>query len=209
MTRIAVFASGRGSNFEALAAAAREGRVPARIALLLSDREDAGALDVAARFGIEAVALKPAGRRGALDADWEAACLAACRRAGAEWICLAGFMRILGPALLDAYRDRVMNIHPSLLPSFPGLDAQRQAWEHGVRVSGCTVHLVDAGVDTGPIVAQRAVSAEGVGSADALAARILEAEHTLYAEALERLLAGGWRRDGRRLVFTPSPEGRS
>ena len=206
MTRIAVFASGRGSNFEALAAAAQAKRFPAEICLLLSDRADAGALTLAARFGIPTAVLEPRRPRGRLDADTEREMLARCRAASAEWICLAGFMRILGEPLLSAYRDRVVNIHPSLLPAFPGLDAQRQAWDYGVTLSGCTVHLVDAGVDSGPIVLQRAVPVLPADDPEALAARILEAEHTLYPEAMARLLAGGWRREGRRLVFTSSPE---
>jgi len=201
MTRIAVLASGRGSNFEALAAAAREGRLPVRLVLLLSDRQDAGALAIAARFGIPSAVIAPVKPRGRLDARSEERFLAACQGAGADWICLAGFMRILGPGFLAAYRDRVLNIHPSLLPAFPGLDAQGQAWAYGVRVSGCSVHLVDEGIDSGPIVLQCAVPVLAGDSAAALAARILVEEHRLYPAALARLLKEPWRREGRRLVF--------
>jgi phosphoribosylglycinamide formyltransferase-1 len=207
MTRIAVLASGRGSNFEALAAAAREGRLPAELVLLLSDSAQAGALAVAERFGIPSAVILPAKPRGRLDAASERRFLAACQDAGAEWICLAGFMRILGAAFLGAYRDRVLNIHPSLLPAFPGLDAQGQAWAYGVRVSGCSVHLVDEGIDTGPLVMQRAVPVLAGDDADRLAARILAEEHRLYAAALARLLTEPWRREGRRLVFTTETEG--
>lgn len=206
MTRIAVLASGRGSNFEALAAAAQAGTLPAAFVLLATDQPEAGALAVAARFGIPSAVIAGRRARGRLDAECEERFLAACRAAGAEWICLAGFMRILGERFLGAYPDRVVNIHPSLLPAFPGLDAQAQAWAHGVRVSGCTVHLVDAGVDTGPIVLQRAVPVLPTDSAASLAARILVEEHRLYPEALRLLLAGGWQREGRRLLITANPE---
>jgi phosphoribosylglycinamide formyltransferase-1 len=207
MTRIAVLASGRGSNFEALAAAAREGRLPARLVLLLSDQPEAGALAVAERFGIPRAVILPDKPRGRLDPASERRLLAACQASGAEWVCLAGFMRILGAAFLGAYRDRVLNIHPSLLPAFPGLDAQGQAWAYGVRVSGCSVHLVDEGIDTGPLVMQRAVPVLAGDDAERLAARILAEEHRLYAAALARLLTEPWRREGRRLVFTTETEG--
>jgi phosphoribosylglycinamide formyltransferase-1 len=206
LTRIAVFASGRGSNFRSLARAAAADDFPGRIELLLSDRKDAGALAIAAEFGIPSAVVEDGKPRGRLSPASEASLLAACREAGAEWICLAGFMRILGAGFLGAYPDRVVNIHPSLLPSFPGLDAQGQAFAHGVKVSGCTVHLVDAGVDTGPIVMQRAVGAEGARSADELAARILAVEHELYPAALRRLLEEPWERRGRRIVFTRNTE---
>jgi phosphoribosylglycinamide formyltransferase-1 len=201
MTRLAVFASGRGSNFKALAVAAREGVFPGRIALLLCDQPDAGALAIAADHGIPARVI--AGRRpaGRLGREVEIAYRDACRDAGVEWICLAGFMRVLGATLLAAYPDRIVNIHPSLLPAFPGLDAQRQAWDYGVRVSGCTVHLVDGGVDTGPIVLQRAVPVLPADAPADLAARILAEEHTIYAEALRLLLTRSWQRRGRRIIF--------
>ncbi len=204
MTRIAVLASGRGSNFRALAEAGRAGSFPGEIALLISDKADAGALEIAAEFGIEGLVVQPMRPRGRLDADTERRLTDACRERDIEWICLAGFMRILGDTFLGAYEDRVVNIHPSLLPSFPGLDAQTQAWDYGVRVSGCTVHLVDRGVDTGPIVLQSAVPVMNEDGAEDLAARILEQEHRLYPEALALLLGGDWRRDGRRIVVNPT-----
>lgn len=201
MTRIAVFASGTGSNFRALAEAGKAGAYPGEIVLLLCDKPDAGALAIAEEYGIEALVIAPLKRRGRLDEASEARYLSACRERDVEWICLAGFMRILGDTLLENYADRVLNIHPSLLPAFPGLDAQGQAWEHGVGVSGCTVHLVDRGVDTGPIVMQRAVVSEPDDSAADLAARILVQEHRLYASALARMLGSDWRRAGRRITF--------
>lgn len=204
MTRIAVLASGRGSNFRALAEAERAGSFPGEIALLISDKPDAGALGIAAEFGIESLVVEPTRPRGRLDADTENRLLEVLRDRGIEWICLAGFMRILGDTFLGAYEDRVVNIHPSLLPAFPGLDAQTQAWDYGVRVSGCTVHLVDRGVDTGPVVLQRSVPVLDGDAAEDLAARILEQEHRLYPEALALLLGGGWRRDGRRIIVNPT-----
>jgi phosphoribosylglycinamide formyltransferase-1 len=127
--------------------------------------------------------------------------LAALRRAGAEWVCLAGYMRLLSPEFVAAFPRRILNVHPSLLPAFPGLDAQAQALAHGVKVSGCTVHLVDEGLDSGPIVVQRAVPVLDGDTAGTLAARILEEEHRAYPEALRRLLTEPWRVEGRRLVF--------
>ncbi len=127
--------------------------------------------------------------------------LAALEAAGVEWVCLAGYMRLLSPAFITRFRQRILNIHPSLLPAFPGLDAQRQAVEYGVRVSGCTVHLVDEGLDSGPIVVQRAVEVADGDTPESLAARILEEEHRAYPEALRRLLGEPWRLAGRRLAF--------
>jgi phosphoribosylglycinamide formyltransferase-1 len=127
--------------------------------------------------------------------------IAALREAGVEWVCLAGYMRRLSPVFVAAFPGRILNIHPSLLPAFPGLDAQRQALEHGVRVSGCTVHLVDEGLDSGPIVVQRTVPVLDGDTPETLAARILEQEHLAYPDALRRLLTEPWRLVGRRLVF--------
>ena len=128
--------------------------------------------------------------------------LAALRGAGVEWICLAGYMRLLSPGFIAAFPHRIVNIHPSLLPAFPGLDAQRQALAHGVKVSGCTVHLVDEGLDSGPIVVQRTVPVRDGDTPSTLAARILEQEHLAYPEALRRLLTEPWRVEGRRLRFS-------
>ena len=129
--------------------------------------------------------------------------IAALREAGAEWVCLAGYMRLLSPALVGSFRRRIINIHPSLLPAFPGLEAHEQALAHGVKISGCTVHLVDEGLDSGPIVVQRAVPVLDGDTPATLSARILEAEHQAYPEALRRLLTEPWRIEGRRLVFDP------
>ena len=161
----------------------------------------AAGLARARALGLPAAAIP---HRGEPDrAVHEAKVLAALAGAGVEWVCLAGYMRLLSPAFVRRYPQRILNVHPSLLPAFPGLDAQRQALEHGVRVSGCTVHLVDEGLDSGPIVVQRAVPVSDRDSAETLAARILEQEHLAYPEALRRLLAERWEVIGRRLVFAP------
>lgn len=196
--RLAVLLSGRGSNFEALADACDHGKVPARITVVVSDRDDAAGLGRARVRGIEAVAI-PRSAYGS-KADHEQAIAAAIERAGADLVCLAGFMRILSGAFVDRFPMRVLNIHPSLLPSFPGLDAQGQAIGYGVRVSGATVHFVDAGTDTGPIVEQEAVPVEPADTAESLSERILHVEHRLYARAVRRVLEGGWRLEGRRIL---------
>jgi phosphoribosylglycinamide formyltransferase-1 len=197
--RLAVFLSGRGSNFEALARACFAGVLPAEVVLVASDNPEAAGLARARDLGLLAVGLsaKELGGKAALEA--RLAALVEERRA--DLVCLAGFMKILTPEFIARFPYRVLNIHPALLPSFPGLHAQEQAVKHGVRVSGVTVHLVDAGTDTGPIVAQRAVPVLPGDDADALAARILPFEHELYVDAVRLVLQGGWRIEGRRIVF--------
>jgi len=201
-----VLLSGRGSNFASLAAACQREEVPAEIVLVLSNREDAPGLARARELGIEARAI-PA--KGLSRQAHEEKLLEALRQAQVEWVCLAGYMRLLSPRFLAAYPNRVLNIHPALLPAFPGLEAQRQAWEYGVKVAGCTVHLVDAGCDTGPIVVQRVVEVREEDTPETLAARILEQEHIAYPQALRLLLTRPWRLVGRRVVFgsTPLPDG--
>lgn len=197
--------SGRGSNFLAIQGAIERGEVPAEIAVVVSNRPEAAGLAAARERGLHAVALP---HRGEPDrASHEARVTAALEEARVDWICLAGYMRLLSPGFVGRFRHRIVNVHPSLLPAFPGLDAQRQAVEYGVRFSGCTVHLVDEGLDSGPIVVQRAVPVEGADTPDTLAARILEQEHRAYPEALRRLLSEPWRIEGRRLVFGSSGSG--
>lgn len=196
--KIAILLSGRGSNFLALERAVAAGQIDAEIVLVLSNIEDAPGLAKARQLGLETRVIA---HRGMKRSQHEALVIEALQGAGAEWICLAGYMRLLGRGFVDAFEHRIINIHPSLLPAFPGLDAQGQAFDYGVKVSGCTVHLVDRGMDTGPIVMQEAVSAEGAASAKELAARILEAEHRLYPAALRRLLSEEWSIEGRRVVF--------
>jgi phosphoribosylglycinamide formyltransferase-1 len=200
---IAILLSGRGSNFLALQAAIERGEVPARIVLVASNVVEAPGLARARELGLPAVAIPHKGepdRRA-----HEEKVIAALRESGAEWVCLAGYMRLLSAGLVGAFRRRILNIHPSLLPAFPGLDAQAQAIAHGVKVSGCTVHLVDEGLDSGPIVVQRTVPVLDGDTAATLSTRILEQEHQAYAEALRRLLTEPWTVEGRRLVFAPPP----
>lgn len=199
VARLGVLLSGRGSNFLAIHRAIERGEVPAEIAVVVSNRAGAAGLGTARELGLRAEAVEPTG--GEDREAHEARVIEVLRSAGVDWVCLAGYMRLLGPAFVAAYRHRILNIHPSLLPAFPGLHAQRQAFEYGVRVAGCTVHLVDEGLDSGPIVVQRAVPVEESDDAGRLAARILEEEHRAYPEALRRLLSGGWRLEGRRVVF--------
>ncbi len=167
---------------------------------MVSNIAGAEGLAKARELGLPAVAIPHQGepsRRA-----HEEKVIAALRQSGAEWVCLAGYMRLLSPDLVGAFRQRILNIHPSLLPAFPGLDAQEQALAHGVKVAGCTVHLVDEGLDSGPIVVQRAVPVLDGDTAAALSARILEAEHLAYPEALRRLLTEPWAVEGRRLTFS-------
>ncbi|HEX3127844.1 MAG TPA: phosphoribosylglycinamide formyltransferase [Thermoanaerobaculia bacterium] len=199
MTPLGVLLSGRGSNFLALHAAIERGELPARIVLVLSNMADAPGLARARELGLPAEAIPHRGEPSRQ--AHEEKVIAALRAAGVEWVCLAGYMRLLSPAFVAAFPRRMVNIHPSLLPAFPGVDAQEQALAHGVKVSGCTVHLVDEGLDSGPIVVQRAVPVLDDDTPRTLAARILEQEHRAYPEALRRLLTEPWKIEGRRLVF--------
>ena len=197
--RVGVLASGRGSNFEVLARAGAEARLGARIACLVTDNPAAGAIAVAARYEIPVVVIDAGRRRGRVSADGERTIVDVLQAHAVELVCLAGFMRIVGDTLLASFPGAILNIHPSLLPSFPGLEAQRQALEHGVQVSGCTVHFVDAGVDSGPIVAQTAVPVLDGDNVAALSARILAAEHELYPRAVRAWAEGRLHVDGRRV----------
>jgi phosphoribosylglycinamide formyltransferase-1 len=199
LARVGVLLSGRGSNFFALHSAMARGDVPAEIAVVVSNLPGAVGLERARDIGLPAVAVA-ASEHADRDAH-EAAMLAVLADHGVEWVCLAGFMRLLSPRFVQAHHERVLNIHPSLLPAFPGLHAQRQALAHGVRVSGCTVHLIDDGLDNGPIVEQRAVPVLDDDDEASLSARILEQEHLAYPAALRRLLTEPWRVDGRRVRF--------
>jgi len=197
--RLVVLLSGRGSNLEALADACARGAVPGRIVLVVSDLAGAGGLSKARARGRPSVAIER--REGEKRTSHEERIATAIEEAGADLVCLAGFMRLLSPAFVARFARRIVNVHPSLLPAFPGLEAQRQALDHGARVAGATVHLVDAGTDTGPIAGQEAVPVLDGDDGSSLSERILAAEHRLYAATLARLLAGGWRLEGRRLRF--------
>lgn len=199
MKRIAVLASGRGSNFEAIARNVRDGKLEAEIAALVVNNPEARALEIARQYGIHAISLPSKG----IDSDTYAAMVRdALAPLAVDLICLAGFMRRIGAPLLEAYPMRILNIHPSLLPAFPGLNVQQQAIDYGVKISGCTVHFVDAGLDTGPIIAQAAVPVLDDDTAETLAARILVEEHRIYSEAIALVLSGHWRIEGRRVIRT-------
>jgi phosphoribosylglycinamide formyltransferase-1 len=196
---LGILASGRGSNCEAILRAVAAGELEARVGLVLSDRAEAPVLQLASRYGVPALYLDP-GRSGArLAPAAEAGYVQALQGAGVDWIALAGFMRILGQPLLEAYAGRIVNIHPSLLPAFPGLHAQRQAVDYGVKVAGCTVHFVEGGVDTGPIIRQAAVPVHEDDTEETLSARILTEEHRIYVEGLRLVLSGRCRIEGRRV----------
>ena len=200
--RIGVLISGRGSNLQAIVDAIATGRLDATIAIVVSNRADAQGLQRARKAGIEATWASP---RDYADRDaYDRAIAELLQARGVALVCLAGYMRLVGQPLLDAFPNRILNIHPSLLPSFPGLDAQRQALEYGVRVTGATVHLVTAELDGGPIVLQAAVSVLDDDSAETLAARILTEEHRLYPEAIALIFGGGWSIAGRRLIHAGS-----
>ena len=195
---LGVLISGRGSNLQSIIDARAAGRLDASIALVVSNRAAAPGLERAREAGIDAVHLNPRDFPDRVAYDQALAALLLARRV--DLVCLAGFMRLVGRPLLDAFPNRILNIHPSLLPSFPGLDAQRQALEHGVRVTGATVHLVTAELDAGPIVLQAAVPVLEDDTVDTLSARVLVEEHRLYPEAIGIILGGGWSIVGRRLV---------
>jgi len=196
--RLGVLISGRGSNLQALIDAIQAGRLDASIAVVISNREDAAGLEKARRAGIEAIVR---GHRGWPSRDdYDRALGGELRSRDVGLVCLAGFMRVVGAPLLEAYPNAVVNIHPSLLPAFPGVDAQRQALDYGVKVSGVTVHLVTPELDGGPIVLQRTVPVLADDTVDSLASRILVEEHRAYPEAVALLLDGGWRVEGRRFV---------
>lgn len=195
---IGVLISGRGSNLQALIDAVQEGALDARIAVVISNRPSAAGLDRARDAGIETLVLD---HRGFASRDaFDAAVASALLDRGVQLVCLAGFMRLVGEPLLAAFPNAILNIHPSLLPAFPGIDAQAQAIAHGVKVSGVTVHLVTGELDGGPIVAQAAVPVRDDDTPDTLAARILLEEHRVYPEAVRAVLAGGWRIEGRRFL---------
>lgn len=198
---LAVLASGQGSNFAALASAAQSGRLGGAVALLLCDRADAPVLRRAAEFGVAARTIDPGPFRTRLSPEAEAQFVAALTAAGVEVVLLAGFMRVLHESFLSAFAGRVLNVHPSLLPAFPGLDAPRRAFEHGVAITGCTVHLVDDAVDGGPILGQAAVPVLPGDDVSALTARIHAAEHQLYPETVRRFLTERPRIAGRRVLW--------
>ncbi len=196
--RIGVLLSGRGSNFEALAENVAAGRIPdADIALVVSNREGAAGIEKAKARGIETRVIPS---KGLQREEHDRLVIAALQEKGVELVCLAGYMRLLSPLFVRAFPARILNVHPSLLPAFPGLEAQRQALEHGVKITGCTVHFVDENLDAGPIVIQSAVAIRDDDTAETLSERILREEHRIYSEAVKIVLSGNFRIEGRRVI---------
>ena len=197
MKRLGILLSGRGSNFEAIARNVAAGNIDAEIAVVISNRAEARGLAIARDLGLNAVCLPSKG----LDREvYARMALAELARHGVDLVCLAGFMRLLSTTFIRQFPCAILNIHPSLLPAFPGLDAQHQAWEHGVRISGCTVHFVDEDLDAGPIILQAAVPVLDDDTVETLSARILQEEHRIYSQAIRIVLAGKYRIVGRRVV---------
>jgi phosphoribosylglycinamide formyltransferase-1 len=198
--RIGILGSGRGSNFAAIAKAAAAGKIPAQIAIVLSDVENAGILDLARERNLPCRFVPPGNFRTKLDEAAEQAFVSALQDAGVNLVVLAGFMRVLKGTFLRAFEGRIVNIHPSLLPSFPGLEAWRQALDYGIKVTGCTVHFVDAGVDAGPIIGQQTVAVLDHDTPESLHQRIHAAEHELYPRCVAALARGQFILRGRRVV---------
>ncbi len=196
--RIGVLISGRGSNLQAVIDSIAAGRLDAEIAVVISNRANAAGLERARAAGIETLHIDH--KRYPSREAFDLAVVAELQQRGVSLVCLAGFMRLLSAAFVAAFPNRILNIHPSLLPAFVGLDGQRQAWEYGVKVSGATVHVVTPELDAGPIVLQAVVPVRDDDTPDTLAGRILEEEHRIYPEAIDIMLAGGWRIEGRRFI---------
>jgi len=199
MKHLGILLSGRGSNFAAIARSCQEGRIPAPIALVISNRAEAPGVEHARQLGLNALVIPSKGKQRE---EHDAEVVAALKDAQVDLVCLAGYMRLLSPLFIRAFPQRILNIHPSLLPAFPGLDAQKQAFEHGVKISGCTVHFVDEFLDHGAIIVQHAVPVLENDDEHTLAARILEQEHLSYTEAINIVLSGNYEVVGRRVVVT-------
>lgn len=204
MKRLGILISGRGSNFEAIAENVAAGKIDAGIAVVISNRPEARGLEIARERGLNAVSLPSRG----LDREvYDRMMLAELAKHGVDLVCLAGFMRLLSGTFIRQYPSAILNIHPSLLPAFPGLDAQHQALAHGVRITGCTAHFVDEDLDAGPIILQAAVPVLDDDTVEVLSARILQAEHRIYSEAIRIVLSGKYRIVGRRVAVTSPPAG--
>jgi phosphoribosylglycinamide formyltransferase-1 len=197
MRRLGILLSGRGSNFEAIADSVAAGTIAAEIAVVISNRPQAAGLESARRRGLKTVVIPSKGLEREV---YDRMVIDQLRQHEVDLVCLAGFMRLLSAHFVREFPMRILNIHPSLLPAFPGLDAQHQALEHGVKVSGCTVHFVDEHLDSGPILVQAVVPVEDRDTAESLAARILKQEHRIYSEAINIVLSGKFRISGRRVV---------
>ena len=195
--KLGILISGRGSNFEAIADSIAAGRLNAEIAVVISNRADAAGLEAARRRGLNAKLIPSKGR---VREEHDGEVIAALKQAQVDLVCLAGYMRLLSPEFVRAFPNRILNIHPSLLPAFPGLDAQKQALEYGARISGCTVHIVDEHLDHGPIIVQKTVPVLETDDEHTLSARILEQEHVAYTEAIRLMLSGEVEVRGRRVL---------
>jgi len=197
MKRLGILISGRGSNFEAIADSVAAGRIDATIAVVISNRPGARGLETALARGLNGVCIPSKGRDRE---EYDRLLVEELSRHQVDLVCLAGFMRLLSATFIRAFPDRILNIHPSLLPAFPGLDAQHQALEHGVKITGCTVHFVNEELDAGPIILQAAVPVQDEDTVEALAARILQQEHRIYSDAIRIVLSGEYRIEGRRVL---------
>ena len=196
--KIGILISGRGSNMTAIVEAVQSGEIPdSEVCVVISDKTSAEGLERAKARGINTAVIT---RKGRFREEHDADIIAELKRSGAELVCLAGYMRLLSSDFVRAFPDKIVNIHPSLLPAFPGLDAQRQAIEYGVKISGCTVHFVDDELDHGAIILQKAVDVSDTDTAESLSAKILEYEHGLYIEALKKIVGGNYKIEGRRVI---------
>ena len=200
MKRLGILLSGRGSNFEAIADNVKHGRLAAEIAVVISNRPEAAGIQAAQSRGLPAVVLPS---KGVPREEYDRLVVAELKRHNVDLVCLAGFMRLLTAQFCRAFPWCALNIHPSLLPAFPGLDAQKQALDHGAKISGCTVHFVDEQLDSGPIISQAAVPVLDDDTEATLSARILTEEHRIYSQAIALILSGHWRIDGRRVIAEP------
>jgi phosphoribosylglycinamide formyltransferase-1 len=198
MKKLGILLSGRGSNFEAIARNVQAGKIPAEIGVVISNKEEAGGLAIARQMGLKAMCIPSKGKEREA---FERELVAALREHEVDLVCLAGFMRVLTPYFIREFRGRILNIHPALLPSFPGVEVQKQALDYGVKWTGCTVHFVDEGVDTGPVVCQAAVPVLDEDTPETLAARILKEEHRIYTEAICLVVEEKIRIEGRRVLL--------
>ena len=198
MKKLGILISGRGSNFEAIARNVQAGKIPATIGVVISNKEEAAGLTIARQMGLNALCIPSKGKEREA---FERELVAALRQHEVDLVCLAGFMRVLTPYFIREFKGRILNIHPALLPSFPGVEAQKQALEYGVKFTGCTVHFVDEGVDTGPVVAQAVVSVLDDDTVETLSARILKEEHRVYTEAVNLVIEDKIRIEGRRVLL--------
>jgi len=198
MKKLGILISGRGSNFEAIARNVQAGKIPAEIGVVISNKEEAAGLAIARQMGLNALCIPS---RGKEREAFERELVAALRQHEVELICLAGFMRVLTPYFIREFKGRILNIHPAILPSFPGVESQKQALDYGAKYTGCTVHFVDEGVDTGPVVAQAVVPILDDDTVETLAARILKEEHRIYTEAINLVIEDKIRIEGRRVLL--------